>query len=104
MQAATLTSRPHSALQRPHGGASTAFRPQSVRVVRRAALAVRAETASQARIVVQGRNVEATPAIKNYCEEKVGKATKNFEGLKEVSLIEPGCESCRGDVRGSEEG
>lgn len=86
MQAAALISRHAPALQRPQSGASAAFRPQPVRAARRAALAVRAETASQARIVVQGRNVEATPAIKNFCEEKVGKAIKNFEGVKEVGV------------------
>ena len=39
------------------------------------------------RIVVQGRNIEATPAIKAYCEEKVGKAIRNWtEGIKEVGV------------------
>jgi hypothetical protein len=31
--------------------------------------------------------VEATPAIKQFCEEKVGRAIKNFEGVKEVRLV-----------------
>jgi hypothetical protein len=39
-----------------------------------------------ARIVVQGRNLDTTPAIKQYCEDKVGKAIKNFDGVKEVSV------------------
>ncbi|KAL4440408.1 hypothetical protein ABPG75_003409 [Micractinium tetrahymenae] len=96
MQQAPLVSRPRPALQRPQSGAPAAFRPQPVRVARRAALAVRAETASQARIVVQGRNVEATPAIKSFCEEKVGKAIKNFEGVKEIDVKL----SVRGNPRG----
>lgn len=42
------------------------------------------QVSSTARIVVQGRNLETTPAIKQYCEDKVGKAVKNFDGIKEV--------------------
>lgn len=40
--------------------------------------------AATARIVVQGRNIEATPAIKSYCEDKVANAIKHFDGVKEV--------------------
>jgi len=57
---------------------------------------VRAETASTARIVVQGRNVEATPAIKTFVEDKVGKAVKNFDGVKEIDVKL----SVRGNPRG----
>jgi ribosome-associated translation inhibitor RaiA len=39
---------------------------------------------STARILIQGLNVETTPAIKQYVEDKVGKAVKNFDGIKEV--------------------
>ena len=48
---------------------------------------------STARILVQGRNVEATPAIKAYCEDKVGNAIKHFDGVKEVR-----CAGCLGAV------
>ena len=84
MRAALAPSRPALAA-RAHYAAAATFKPQPVVVVRRLqAVQVRAETASTARILVQGRNVEATPAIKSYCEDKVAKATKNFEGIKEV--------------------
>ncbi len=46
--------------------------------------------AATARIVVQGRNIEATPAIKSYCEDKVGNAIKHFDGVKEVRSVEVG--------------
>lgn len=101
MQAPAMVSRQVPALQRPQSGAPAGFRPPQVRTARRAALAVRAETASQARIVVQGRNVEATPAIKNFCEDKVGKAIKNFEGVKEVGFGVMGCGWCRGGLPAS---
>lgn len=81
-----------------HYSAPVAFRRDASRLVaRRAASPVVAEVAhSTARIVVQGRNVEATPAIKSYCEDKVGKAIKNFDGVKEVDVKL----SVRGNPRG----
>ena len=50
---------------------------------------------STARIVVQGRNLEATPAIKAYCEDKVSNAIKHFEGVKEVGAARSGAASER---------
>ncbi|KAI3431429.1 hypothetical protein D9Q98_004482 [Chlorella vulgaris] len=71
-------------------------RPQRL-VARRAVQSVRAEVSSgTARIVVQGRNLDTTPAIKQYCEDKVGKAIKNFDGVKEVDVKL----SVRGNARG----
>ncbi|KAA6428717.1 MAG: 30S ribosomal [Trebouxia sp. A1-2] len=39
------------------------------------------------KMVVQGRQIELTPSIKQYAEEKVGKAVSHFEGaVKEVDV------------------
>ncbi|EFN54053.1 hypothetical protein CHLNCDRAFT_136132 [Chlorella variabilis] len=70
--------------------------PHQRLVARRAAVLAVAEVSSTARIVVQGRNLETTPAIKQYCEDKVGKAVKNFDGIKEVDVKL----SVRGNPRG----
>ena len=46
-----------------------------------------ASTPTSVRIIIQGRNVEVTPAIQDYCEEKVTKAIAHFEGnIKEVDV------------------
>lgn len=65
---------------RAHYAAPLAFRPMQRRVV-----AVQQRVMATA-IVIQGRNVEVTPAIKDVVEEKIGKAIKMFdaEGVKEV--------------------
>ena len=48
---------------------------------------MRAEaTAAAPKTLVQGRNVEVTPAIKSYVEEKCSKAVAHYsEGIKEAS-------------------
>lgn len=39
------------------------------------------------RIIIQGRNLEVTPAIRDYCEDKITKAISHFEGnIKEVDV------------------
>lgn len=44
-----------------------------------------ASPSSTARIIIQGRKIEVTPAIRDYSEEKVTKALSHFEGqIKEV--------------------
>lgn len=43
--------------------------------------------ASTVRIIIQGRKVEVTEAIRDYCEEKITKALSHFEGqIKEVDV------------------
>jgi ribosomal subunit interface protein len=43
--------------------------------------------ASSTRIIIQGRKVEVTPAIRDYCEDKITKAVSHFEGqIKEVNV------------------
>lgn len=50
-------------------------------------VAASAEAASTARIIVQGRNMEVTPSMKDYAIQKVAKAVHNFEGaVKEVDV------------------
>eukprot|EP00887_Chlorella_sp_A99_P002371 scaffold10.g2371.t1 len=52
-------------------------------------VAASAEAASTARIIVQGRNMEVTPSMKDYAIQKVAKAVHNFEGaVKEVDIVE----------------
>ncbi|PSC71905.1 ribosome-binding factor chloroplastic [Micractinium conductrix] len=60
--------------------------------------AVRAEaTAAAPKTLVQGRNVEVTPAIKSYVEEKCSKAVAHYsEGIKEIDVKL----SVRGNPRG----
>ncbi len=38
------------------------------------------------RINVIGRNIEVTPAIREYAETKAGKLTKYFDGLQQVTV------------------
>ena len=38
------------------------------------------------RINVVGRNIEVTPAIREYAETKAGKLTKYFDGLQQVTV------------------
>jgi len=46
-----------------------------------------ASPASTVRIIIQGRKIEVTPAIRDYCEEKITKALSHFEGqIKEVDV------------------
>lgn len=87
-----LATRPRPALAtaplaaKAHYSAPVAFAPRAHRVAaqKARALVLAAADVGTGKIVVQGRNVEATPAIKSYCEEKVGKAIRNFDGIKEV--------------------
>ena len=46
-----------------------------------------ASPAATVRIIIQGRKIEVTPAIRDYCEEKITKALSHFEGqIKEVDV------------------
>lgn len=48
---------------------------------------------STVKVVVQGRHLPVTPALKQYAEEKVQKAIHNFEGgIKQASA--PGNKGC----------
>lgn len=38
-------------------------------------------------ITVRGKNIDITPALKDYVEKRVGKITKYFETLGEISVI-----------------
>ena len=82
---ATVSARPRgvasgSRAARAHAAAPLAVRPMQHRVA-----AVQQRVMATA-MVVQGRNVEVTPALKAAVEEKIGKAIKMFagEGVKEV--------------------
>ena len=84
---APVSARPRvvasgSLAARAHYAAPLAFRPMQHRVA-----AVQQRVMATA-VVVQGRNVEVTPALKAAVEEKIGKAIKMFagEGVKEVSV------------------
>jgi putative sigma-54 modulation protein len=39
------------------------------------------------RLIVKGRNIELTPALKQYANEKLSKITKLFDQIMEVSAI-----------------
>lgn len=38
-------------------------------------------------ITVRGKNIDITPALKDYVEKRVGKITKYFENLGEITVI-----------------
>jgi putative sigma-54 modulation protein len=38
-------------------------------------------------VTVRGKNIDITPALKDYVEKRVGKITKYFETLGEISVI-----------------
>ncbi|GLC58179.1 Ribosome-binding factor PSRP1, chloroplastic [Pleodorina starrii] len=73
----------------PAGGCGSAFAPVVAGRPSRAGLVVHAaaKTAGTVRIVIQGRKLPVTDAIKEYVEEKVAKAIANFaHTLKEVDV------------------
>lgn len=39
------------------------------------------------RMNVRGKNIEITPALREYVEKRVGKITKYFDGIDEISAI-----------------
>lgn len=65
-------------------------RPSSARQQRGSQLVTRAATsadASTVKIIIQGRNVEVTPAIKEYIENKISNAVSSYENVvKEVDV------------------
>ncbi len=38
-------------------------------------------------ITVRGKNIDITPALKDYVEKRIGKITKYFENLGEITVI-----------------
>ncbi|MBP2646055.1 MAG: sigma 54 modulation protein/ribosomal protein [Firmicutes bacterium] len=38
-------------------------------------------------IIVRGKNIEITPALKDYVEKRVGKITKHFEALNDIAVV-----------------
>ncbi len=38
-------------------------------------------------IIVRGRNIEITPALREYVEKRIGKVTKYFDTLGEITVI-----------------
>lgn len=38
-------------------------------------------------ITVRGKNIDITPALKEYVEKRVGKVTKYFDGLGEITAV-----------------
>ena len=40
-----------------------------------------------AAFTIRGKNVEVTPALRDYVEKRVGKITKYFENVGEISVL-----------------
>ncbi len=40
-----------------------------------------------AKFTIRGKNIEITPALRDYVEKKVGKITKYFEGVDEITVL-----------------
>lgn len=38
-------------------------------------------------IVVRGKNIDVTPALKDYVEKRIGKITKYFDNLGEIAVV-----------------
>jgi len=38
-------------------------------------------------IIVRGRNVEVTPALREYVDEKIGRLTRYFDNLREATVL-----------------
>lgn len=38
-------------------------------------------------IVVRGKNIDVTPALKDYVEKRIGKITKYFDNLGEITVV-----------------
>ncbi|DBB11202.1 TPA: Ribosome-binding factor PSRP1, chloroplastic [Trebouxia sp. C0006] len=61
--------------------------PRSIVQSLRKLVVAAATQSGTVKMVVQGRQIELTPSIKQYAEEKVGKAVSHFEGaVKEVDV------------------
>ena len=39
------------------------------------------------KMIVRGKNIEITPALREYVEKRVGKITKYFDGLGDISAV-----------------
>ena len=39
-------------------------------------------------VMVQGKNIDVTPSLKEYAEEKVGRITRYFEHVQEAQVVE----------------
>lgn len=49
--------------------------------------AERARRPEPARVIVQGKHIDVTPALKEYAEEKLGKITRYFDQIQEVHVV-----------------
>lgn len=91
MQCLAISYRP--VLLQPRSLISSPKSPKELRTPRSIVQSVRKPTVAAAthsgtvKMVVQGRQIELTPSIKQYAEDKVGKAVSHFEGsVKEVDV------------------
>ena len=40
-----------------------------------------------ATFTIRGKNIEVTPALRDYVEKKVGKVTKYFDNVGEITVL-----------------
>lgn len=86
LQAGRVSTRLSPAL-RLRGLYGVTARPSAASGVSRVVRASAASSPTSTRIIIQGRNLEVTPAIRGYCEDKVTKAVAHFEGhVKSVEV------------------